>query len=254
MATLKSIFNFLFGRRYRHADNERREQFLTVANVLTLLRAAAASTIFVIAILSRSHTLLLIGLAVSMVLDFVDGIVARERDRETILGAQLDGAADRIAAGFVAAGMISLHGDATTVVAAVAVSLQFGVVDGLLAAQFLRFGLWSPDHFYEIHERVWRLNWSAVAKLASNLPIALLALGGDARWAALGLAIMLIAIRIPSYVGVRERARALLEEENYARRPFGESAEAPPEPAADSPARHAPEDLPAPRVPPLIAR
>lgn len=215
--TLASLWKLLFGRRRRKADDLRREQILTWPNGLTLLRAAASTVILVAAVVEQSHTLLFAGLLCSMLFDFCDGLLARLAKVETVLGAQLDGVADRIATALVAAGVVSMDPSAETVISATMVWLQFGVVDQFFTSQFLRFGLWSPDHFYELDEpgaerlaeRVWQRNWSVPAKLASNLPIVLLAIG--AWWAAGGLAAALILIRIPDYRAIRALAERLPE-------------------------------------------
>ena len=206
-----SLASLLFGRRRRHADDKLREQVCTFANGLTVLRACVTSVIFVLAIVLGSHPLLLSALAISMLMDFLDGFAARSSERETLLGAQLDGLADRLAAVFVVVGVISMHPGAQTIVAAALVWFQFGVVDQFLTSQFLRFGLWSPDHFYEIDERVWWRNWSPLAKLASNTPIALLALGSWLIWPALALALLLIVFRLRAYPAIRDHAEQLPE-------------------------------------------
>lgn len=211
------LWKLLFGRRRRQAEDRRREQILTWPNGVTLLRAAVSTVILVAAIIEQSHGLLFAGLACSMTFDFCDGLLARLAKVETILGAQLDGVADRIATALVAAGVVSMNPDPANVIAATAVWLQFGVMDQLLTSQFLRFGLWSPDHFYELDEPgskplaegIWQRNWSVPAKLASNLPILLLAIG--AWWAALGLAVALIIMRIPGYRAIRSLAEKLPE-------------------------------------------
>ena len=210
------LWKTLFGRRERKAPTKDRERVWTGATALTVGRATVAGGIFVYAIIASSPTLLLVALAVSMLLDFFDGFLARSMESETILGAQLDGLADRLAAAFVITGVISMRGDAATVIAAVAVWTQFGLVDQFLTGQFLRFGLWSPDHFYAIDERVWRDNWSPPAKLASNLPILFLAVGSWARWGALAMSLALIALRLRSYPAIRAKATALIEEKGLA--------------------------------------
>lgn len=203
--TARLVWRHFFGRRTLRADRGRREQIITGANILTLARAVGATAILVTAIIGGSYNLLLVGLAFSMFFDFVDGQIARAFKGETVLGAQLDGIADRITAALVAGGIVSMKDGADVVIAATAVWIQFGVVDQFLTAQFLRFDLWSPDHFYQLEEpwgeRVWRQNWSAIAKLASNLPIVLLAL--QAWWAATAISLLLIIFRIPGYRGVR---------------------------------------------------
>jgi len=227
--TLQDLSELLFAKRERKAEDHRREQILTLATALTTLRACATTAIFVIAIISHSHADLLIALAISMFFDFLDGIAARLRDRETILGAQLDGLADRLAAFFVVAGVITMQGQTQTVIVAAAVWFQFGVVDQFLSAQFLRFGLWSPDHTYVVDRATWRLNWSPQAKFASNLPIALLAVGGWGIWVALGLSATLVVVRLHGYGAIRLQAARRIPELHLA------CADPPPIVIADSP-------------------
>jgi CDP-diacylglycerol---glycerol-3-phosphate 3-phosphatidyltransferase len=206
----------LLGRRERSAHDDRREQNVTIATVLTVLRAVASSVIFVIAIQQRSHSDLLLALGLSMVADFFDGLIARTMSRETVLGAQLDGLADRLAAFFVVLWVVSLHNQTPTILIAVAVWFQFGVADQFLSVQFLRFALWSPDHVYAVEERTWRLNWSPQAKFASNLPIALLAIGGSLLWPALAISVTLVTLRAVAYDAIRRQARLLVPEPHLA--------------------------------------
>lgn len=248
--TLRALWNTLFGRRWLRAKPGYREKVLTIASVLTVFRACASGALLIVAIASDSRTLLLVGLAVSLLLDFADGTVARFRGAVTTFGAQLDGHADRLAALLVVIGVVILDGDALTVAAAVVVWVQFGIVDGFLANQYLRFGLWSPDHFHQVDERVWRENWSAGAKLASNMTMVLLAAGGPATSAALVLAVALVVMRLVSYQGVRYEARQLAET------PYAERSASPPtvNPRRVGQAAEMPEDAPGTGLPRIIAR
>jgi phosphatidylglycerophosphate synthase len=226
------LWSTLFGRRSRTAPDRLRERAWTFATALTGMRAATTSAIFIWALISGSRTLLLVGLGTSMVVDFADGLVARSSHKETVIGAQLDGLADRLATVFVIAGAIAMSPGAGAVAVSSLVWLQFGIVDGFLSSQFLRFGLWSPDHFYAIDERAWRLNWSPLAKLASNLPIALLAVGSWLLWPAAALSVVLIPLRISCYPAIKRAAqRQLLELHHaYSPRVTGE-----PQPSAEVP-------------------
>jgi CDP-diacylglycerol---glycerol-3-phosphate 3-phosphatidyltransferase len=204
-----AVWAALFERRSREAPDEMRDTVWTVATGITLARATISTSILVFAAFERVHWLLLAGFGVSMALDVLDGHVARARREETILGAQLDGLADRLAALLVLAGTVYLTPTPEVAVAAGIVWLQYGSVEQLLNGQFLRFGLWSPDHFYEESRWVWWLNWSAPAKVASGAPLLLIALGA---WAAAAAAsLLLIAMRIPCYAGILAAARSMPE-------------------------------------------
>jgi phosphatidylglycerophosphate synthase len=207
-----SLVNELFEPRHRKAKDNRRERVITLATGLTVGRAILTSGGFVVAIASNSHEWLLITLGVSMMLDLLDGLAARTLQWETVTGAQLDSLADRVAALFVAIGVVSLHGDAVTVAVVAVVWLQYGVVDQLMSNYFLRFGLWSPDHFHVIDKQIWAYNWSPRAKLASTAPIALLAIGAWCVWPALAISLVLIAIRLRMYPKLKALAEYRIPE------------------------------------------
>lgn len=187
-----------------------RDEIWTLATQLTLARAILSTATLLLAIALGSRELLLGGLAFSMLLDVLDGAIARARQAETVLGAQLDGVADRLAAAVTLAGAVYIDPSTTAAVAAATVWVQYGFVEQLLNVQFLRFGLWSPDHFYVVSPWAWRLNWSAIAKIASGLPVALIALG--LWWPGLGIALALICVRVPSYSLIATAARNMPEQ------------------------------------------
>jgi CDP-diacylglycerol--glycerol-3-phosphate 3-phosphatidyltransferase len=199
----------VIGRRKRLTPDSRREEIWTLATQITFARAVISTATLLTAVGLHSRLLLVIGLAVSMLLDILDGAVARAKRVETILGAQLDGVADRLAAAFVLATAVYISPSTQTAIAAGVVWIQYGVVEQLLNGQFMRFGLWSPDHFYVESESVWRLNWTAWAKTASGVPVAAIALG---LWLpALATAVVLIAVRIPCYGQIAALAEGLPE-------------------------------------------
>lgn len=181
-----------------------------------MLRALACSALIITGIASRGTALVLAALALNMVLDSADGAVARRYGRETVFGAQADGAVDRFLAMAVILTIAVFRGSAVAGAQALIVSAQFVLVDQVLCAQFLRFGLWSPDHFYVVDETVWRLNWSPLAKLLGNGPLLLFTVSAWTAWIAVPVAMLLIVSRVYSYSLVRVRARTLLPELGYA--------------------------------------
>lgn len=186
----------------------------TGANGVTIARLIATTTMMLVAIMSRSPTLLLAGLLTSWLLDVADGLLARDRLRETVIGAQLDILADRMTAMWVVLGVVVFdHAAPLTVVAGAAVWLQLSFFDQLLASQFLRFGHWSPDEFHLEDPDVWRLNWAPAAKIVGNLPLALLIVGGWGLWIALVMAILLIVVRMFSYLRIARRIERLAPSE-----------------------------------------
>jgi phosphatidylglycerophosphate synthase len=179
------------------------------ANGLTVARTLIAITLLCIAACEGSRPLLIAGLLASWAGDMIDGHVARARGCETLLGAQIDGLADRLTALLVIVGSIVIdHGSAVAIAAGAAVWLQFGVVDHALSAQFLRYGLWSPDEFHLNDPSAWRVNWAPLAKIVSNIPVGLIALAGIATWGALAGATVLLAIRANSSVRLLAGLRA----------------------------------------------
>ncbi|HEX5851983.1 MAG TPA: CDP-alcohol phosphatidyltransferase family protein [Solirubrobacteraceae bacterium] len=183
-------------RREHRSDPEWKHARWSYANGLTAGRTVIAVSLLGLAIYDSSHHLLVLGLAMSWLGDMVDGHVARAYRCETVLGAQVDGLADRLTAMLVVIGSIGVaHGSTLAVAAGLTVWLQFGVLDHALSAQFLRFDRWSPDEFHLDDEDAWRMNWAPLAKIVSNIPVGLLAFGGVATWGALAGAAMLFVVR-----------------------------------------------------------
>lgn len=189
--------------RWHRAPAERKESTITVANALTLLRLVATIAFLTVAIWSRSSVLLVAGLSGSWLFDTLDGYVARARACETVFGAQLDAAVDRVTVLLALIGSVVLAGGrAEVIVAATTVWLQYGVVDQVLFAQFLRFHLWTPDEFHTVDKRVWLVSWSQLAKGVSGTSTAAMALGGIAIYCAAALSAALIAMRVVCYLRI----------------------------------------------------
>ena len=201
-----------FAQRRRNAAPHLREQVWTAATGITVLRALACSALVVLGAASRHATPVLGALGLNMVLDSLDGAVARRYRHETVFGAQADGAVDRFLAMAVVLAIAALRGRALATVEALAVCCQFVMVDQILCTQFLRFGLWSPDHFYVVDETVWRLNWSPLAKLLGNVPLLLFAISGSTAWIAVPVSAALVAARAYSYALIQSKARTSLPE------------------------------------------
>lgn len=200
-------FTTIFSRREHRSPEVMRDKMWSVANLITFARGFAAFVFITIAIRADSRGWLLAMVGISMVADICDGVIARLRCEETIFGAQLDMLIDRFNVTLVAAGNVFIAGGAlVTVVAAFVLWIQFGVVGLLLSIQFLRYDLWSPDEFHLIDDRVWRVNWSAVAKVSSNIPVLLLCLGGWCQWLAIGMSISLFCMQGNSYRYLRDRS------------------------------------------------
>lgn len=203
-------FRFLFERRVHRTGAEYKELLWTAANGVTIARLIVTTIVMLVAIVEHSPALLLAGLLASWLLDIADGLLARRQERETVIGAQLDILADRVAAMWVVLGVVVFdHAALLTVAAAGAVWVQLSFFDQLLAGQFLRFGHWSPDEFHLEDGDVWRLNWAPAAKVIGNLPLGLLMIGGRWLWVALALALLLIFVRVFSYLRILRRIELL---------------------------------------------
>lgn len=190
----------ILSRRREHRSEQRWKcARWSLANGLTAARAVISSSILGLAVYDGSRLLLVLGLLASWVGDMIDGHVARACRCETVLGAQVDGLADRLTAMLVVAGSIRIsNGAALAVAGGMTVWLQFGILDHALSAQFLRHDRWSPDEFHLDDEDAWRMNWAPFAKVVSNVPVGLLALGGPAIWGALAGAAVLLVVRTGS--------------------------------------------------------
>jgi hypothetical protein len=186
-------------RREHRSDPDWKHAKWSWANGLTALRAVVAVTILGLSIHDRSRVLLVAGLVASWSGDMFDGHIARACGCETVLGAQIDGLADRLTAMLVVLASIRIaDGSFLAVAAGSTVWLQFGVLDHALSAQFLYFGRWSPDEMHLDDEDAWRRNWAPIAKIVSNIPVGLLAFGGFLTWGAMICAAALLALRTSS--------------------------------------------------------
>jgi CDP-diacylglycerol---glycerol-3-phosphate 3-phosphatidyltransferase len=157
---------------------------LGVPNRITLLRTLVAMGIASWAFHAGGWSWLVAGYLVYWAGDIIDGIVARARHEETVIGAVLDVVCDRACA-FVLAGafMVSYP----EVIGPLSFYLiQFGVLDMMLTLAFLLWpGVISPNYFYLADRWIWLWNWSKPAKgLNSTAVIVALALGlsYDALW------------------------------------------------------------------------
>jgi CDP-diacylglycerol---glycerol-3-phosphate 3-phosphatidyltransferase len=196
---LKRCVAILKSRREHRSEEHWKHAICSRANGLTLVRSVLASCVLGVAVYQESRALLIAGLVASWVGDVADGHLARSKGCETVLGAQVDGLADRLTALWVVVGAVLIaKGSGITVAAAVAVWLQFGVLDHALSAQFVRHDRWTADEFHLDDVVAWRLNWAPLAKVLSNVPVGLLAVGGIGTWGALAGAALLLVIRTGS--------------------------------------------------------
>jgi len=168
----------------------------TWANVVTGFRTVAGLAVFAAAAQRDSATLNLLGLALYWVLDILDGWLARVFDQETRFGAQVDILADRLLVAAFYVNFATFHPELLPVI--LLFLFEFMGLDHYLSNQFIRWPIVSPNYFHQVDRVIWRLNWSAPAKiLNSGLVTALLVLTQSA-WLALPVVLCLVAVKVYS--------------------------------------------------------
>lgn len=178
---------------HRECAHPERERLLTHANVITLIRTAGALVLALAAAEQRSLTLLVLALGVYWVLDIVDGLVARALDQETRIGAVLDVLGDRLSAACFYVGYAWYE---PTMAIPVGIYLaEFMVVDLFLSLAFLAWPVASPNYFYVIDKRIWRWNWSPVAKVVNGGLFAILVMATRNPWLCGAWATSLLALK-----------------------------------------------------------
>lgn len=138
----------------------------TVPNLVTVVRTVVAVALGAVAVSSGDLALLGIAYAVYWVGDILDGWSARRLGQETRLGAVLDIISDRACTSVLCVGLVA---HVTGVVPlAIVFLLSFMVLDTMLSLAFLCWPVKSPNVFHLVDLRVYRLNWSPVAKAANT--------------------------------------------------------------------------------------
>lgn len=138
----------------------------TVPNAVTLVRTVIAVVLGVVALSRGDLTILAVGYVVYWAGDILDGWSARRLDQETRLGAVLDIVCDRACTSVLCAGLVAYLPGVLPL--ALVFLLSFMVLDTMLSLVFLCWPLVSPNEFHLVDRRVWRLNWSPVAKAANT--------------------------------------------------------------------------------------
>ena len=146
--------------------------FLSWPNFVTLLRLIASLIFFTLAAIKSSPTLNFIGLGIHWAGDVVDGVLARRARQETILGAEIDIIADRVESIFFYVNFLCFNPELFLPI--VLYLLDFAFVDFYLSYQFLKYPIISPNYFYLVDRRVYRYNFSPVAKFCNSTVVALL--------------------------------------------------------------------------------
>lgn len=145
----------------------------TWANLVTSFRVGLGIPIFIYAIITANFQVGLLGLLFHWAFDSLDGYLARKLDQETIFGAIFDIIADRIL--FILFCLTLFQKSPDFLLPGILLLSEFAGLDLYLSLQFRRWPIKSPNYFYFVDPRIWRLNWSRPAKaMNSGLPIMLL--------------------------------------------------------------------------------
>jgi CDP-diacylglycerol--glycerol-3-phosphate 3-phosphatidyltransferase len=148
------------------------QAFYSEANILTLLRLVLSLSFFILAVLKMNPTYNFIGMAIHLLGDYIDGLVARVFKQETILGAEIDIIADRVEALFFYVNFLYFRPDLFIPVAIYIIDYSF--IDFYLSNQFLKYDIISPNYFYKVDRTVYLLNYSPLGKFSNSTVVVLM--------------------------------------------------------------------------------
>ena len=151
---------------HRECYAGQREKLATVPNTITAVRTMGSLLLVALAVTDDSQAFLVAAIAVYWVGDIADGLVARRTNTETRTGAVLDILCDRLGCATCYFAFAIFHPDMWPAI--IIFLLQFMVIDNYLSLAFQRWPLSSPNYFYLIDPVIWRLNWSAPAKMTNS--------------------------------------------------------------------------------------
>jgi CDP-diacylglycerol--glycerol-3-phosphate 3-phosphatidyltransferase len=177
-----------------------RERIGTPATITTFVRTAVSVALAALAAREESLPLLVAALVVYWVGDSLDGLIARTLGCETRTGAVLDILSDRFCAASFYVGLVWLQHDLALPV--FLYLAEFMVIDCFLSLAFLAWPIRSPNYFYVVDERVWRLNWSHPGKAVNSSLFAVLLLVTGWAWLGTLIALGLIALKLWSLARV----------------------------------------------------
>lgn len=189
---LKQIFapSFKKGHGRGAAKNE---TILTLASGVTALRLVITLYFVMQAMESLQLEYIVYALASYWVGDVIDGMVARATGRETQLGAVFDIAADRLSV--VTIYMLFALYLPALVWPIMIFLVAFVIVDTILSMSFLKYNLLSINYFYLVDERLYKLNWSMVAKATTTSTFMIVALLLQNVWLSLVVALAVLGLK-----------------------------------------------------------
>ena len=182
---------------------------MTWANLVTAIRTVACLIVFVMAYSQSNELYNFIGLGIYWVLDLLDGFLARRFDQETRFGAQFDILADRLLVAYFYFNYVAFHPE--SIVPAALFLFNFMLVDHFLSNQFIRWPIQSPNYFAKVHQRIYSLNWSPLAKgVNSTLVTIVLVVTKDVVLASIVVS-LIILVKLYSIVLLRGFEKGTIE-------------------------------------------
>lgn len=170
---LGKIFRPNFSKNHGYGPSSD-ESILTLASAVTAIRLLGTLYFVMVAMQSLSLDPIVYALAFYWVGDVIDGMVARATNRETQLGAVFDIAADRLSVVMIYM-LFALYIPSLTW-AIMVFLVAFVIVDTMLSMSFLKFNLLSINYFYLVDKKLYDLNWSMPAKVATTSTFMVVAL------------------------------------------------------------------------------
>lgn len=143
-----------------------KDTLLTYASGLTLVRTILAVIFTVLAITQGNQWLLLVALLCYWIGDILDGIIARLFRQEMRSGAVFDIMADRLCVSLIYLSYGWMHPDMLWPIGLYLFEFMF--IDGFLSLSFLFWPLLSPNYFFLVDKRIFKLNWSPLGKVANS--------------------------------------------------------------------------------------
>jgi CDP-diacylglycerol--glycerol-3-phosphate 3-phosphatidyltransferase len=144
----------------------KKDTLLTYASGLTFIRTVLAVIFAILAATQHNQWLLLVGLLCYWIGDILDGILARLFKQEMRSGAVFDIMADRLCVALIYVIYGWMHPE---MLAPIGLYLfEFMFIDGFLSLSFLFWPLLSPNYFFLVDRRIFRLNWSPLGKVVNS--------------------------------------------------------------------------------------
>lgn len=178
-----------------------REPLVTWPNVVTVVRVTLGLIVFGYAASSNSLLWAFAGLFLHWGLDGLDGFLARSLGQETRLGAQIDIIADRMMVIFFY--VLYLRSFPQFLAPVLIYLFAFAFLDQYLSNQYMIWGLLSPNYFFQVDRRIWRLNWSNPGKFANGGVFSIVLLGTGSYVASLAYAAALTGLKLYTFYSIQ---------------------------------------------------